>query len=78
MRISTTPAPLPKQYLATPLYPKQIIEQRETIVFPTAFITYYNYNKTGHTRTECPYPRYNANLNKIVEQENNNSNIKEI
>jgi hypothetical protein len=39
---------------------------------------YYNYNKASYIRTEYPYPRYNANLNKIIEQENSNNNIKEI
>jgi hypothetical protein len=38
----------------------------------------YNYNKAGYTRPEYPYPRHNANLNKIIEQKDSNNNIKEI
>jgi hypothetical protein len=72
------PALLFRQYSATLSYPKQIIKQYETTAPPVVFIIYYNYNKAGYTRTEYPYPRYNANLNKIIEQEDNNNNIKEI
>jgi hypothetical protein len=42
------------------------------------FITCYNCGKAGYTRPEYPHPRRDANLNKIIEQEDNNNNIKEI
>jgi hypothetical protein len=77
VRTSTTPAPLSRQYSATPSRPKQITE-RPTTALPAASITCYNCGEAGYTCPECPYPRRNANLNKIVEQEDNNNNIEEI
>jgi hypothetical protein len=53
------------------------MEQYETTAPPAVFIACYNYNKASYTRPEYPYPN-NTNLNKIVEQEDNNNNIEEI
>jgi hypothetical protein len=66
-----------RQYLATLSRPKQITE-RQTTAPPAVSIICYNCNEAGYTRPEYPYPRRNANLNEIVEQENSNSDIKEI
>jgi hypothetical protein len=52
--------------------------EQPTTTPPAIFITCYNYSKTSYTRPECPYPKYNTNLNKIIEQKDNNNNIEEI
>lgn len=78
-RASVAPGLLPRQYSAPPSRPKQTTEPRETTAPTPSTVTCYNCGEPGHTRPECPYPRRDANLNEIVQQEDDNeSDVEEI
>jgi len=79
VRASATLAPPPHQYSTPPARPKQATERRETTAPTPSTVTCYNCGDPGHTRPECPHPRRDANLNEIVQQEDDSeSDIEEI
>jgi hypothetical protein len=75
-RRPNTAPPLPRH--STPLPTRQISEQRETTTPAPAALTCYNCGKPGHIRPECPHPKRDADLNEIVEQEEESEDYSEL